>query len=99
MTATDRGSTGKSPYTFRDIDAAIAHLEQVLGAEGADSLFSRTYWRGRVLQALATPGLLPNQQQRLQRLLESIDAFRPEVPVSSPEQSMSLANRQRGSHT
>jgi hypothetical protein len=75
MTATNRNSTGISPYTFRNIDPAISHLEQVLGAEGADSLFSRTYWRGRVLQARATPGLLPNQQQRLQRLLESIDSL------------------------
>jgi hypothetical protein len=77
MTATNRNSTGISPYTFRDIDPAIAHLEQVLGAEGADSLLSRTYWRGRVFQALATPGLLPNQQQRLQRLLKSIDSSLP----------------------
>ncbi|MFP3566631.1 hypothetical protein [Paraburkholderia sp. SIMBA_030] len=75
MTATNRTSTGISPYTFRDIDPAIAHLERVLRAEGADSLFSRTYWRERVLQAGATPGLLPNQQQRLQRLLESIDSL------------------------
>ncbi|MFM0498004.1 hypothetical protein PQQ88_33225 [Paraburkholderia caledonica] len=75
MTATNRNSTGISPYTFRDIDPAIAHLEQVLGAEGADSLFSRTYLRGRVLQALGAPGLLPKQQQRLQRLLESIDSL------------------------
>jgi hypothetical protein len=75
MTATNRNLTGISPYTFCNIDPAIAHLEHVLGAEGADSLFSRTYWRGRVLQASATPGLLPNQQQRLQRLLESIDSL------------------------
>ncbi|MBC8742914.1 hypothetical protein F6X40_41360 [Paraburkholderia sp. UCT31] len=88
MTFTDRNPMGVSPYTFRNIDPAIGHLEQVLGAEGAESLFSRTYWRGRVLQALATQGLSPNQQQRLQRLLESIDAFQPEISVSSPEQSM-----------
>jgi hypothetical protein len=75
MTATNRSSTGISPYTLRDIDPAIAHLEQVLGAEGAHALFSRIYWRGRVLQASATPGLLPNQQQRLQRLLENIDSL------------------------
>ncbi|MGF6923119.1 hypothetical protein OKW41_009222 [Paraburkholderia sp. UCT70] len=88
MTFTDRDPTGISPYTFRNIAPAIGHLEQVLGAEGAQSLFTRTYWRGRVLQALATQGLTPNQQQRLQRLLESIDAFQPEISVSSSEQSI-----------
>ncbi|BCZ84601.1 hypothetical protein [Paraburkholderia terrae] len=65
----------QSPYTFRDIDAAIAHLEAVLAADGANSLFSRTYWRKRVLQASATTGLAPKQQQRLHRLLERIDTF------------------------
>ncbi|MBB5503276.1 hypothetical protein [Paraburkholderia sp. MM5384-R2] len=89
MTFTDRNPTGVSAYTFRNIDPATDHLEQVLGAQGAESLFTRTYWRGRVLQALATQGLSPNQQQRLQRLLESIDAFPPEISVSSPEQAMS----------
>ncbi|MBC8752293.1 hypothetical protein OKW43_005684 [Paraburkholderia sp. WC7.3g] len=88
MTFTDRNPTGISPYTFRNIAPAIGHLEQVLGAEGAQSLFTRTYWRRRVLQALATQGLSPNQQQRLQRLLESIDAFPPEISVSSSELSM-----------
>ncbi|SEI26303.1 hypothetical protein [Paraburkholderia hospita] len=64
-----------SPYTFRDIDAAIAHLETVLDTDGASSLFSRTYWRDRVLQASSTTGLAPKQQQRLHRLLERIDTF------------------------
>ncbi|WP_329959724.1 hypothetical protein [Paraburkholderia translucens] len=67
-------SRDPSPYTFHNIDPAIAHLEQALGAQGAESLFSRTYWRRRVLQALATTGLLPSQQQRLQKLLDAIDA-------------------------
>jgi hypothetical protein len=41
----------------------------------------KIYRRGRVLQALAKPGLLPNQQQRLQRLLESIaPPCLPEIP-------------------
>lgn len=63
-----------SAHTVGDIDAAIAHLESVLCAEGASSLFSRTYWRERVVQASATFGLAPSQQQRLDRLLERIDA-------------------------
>ena len=88
MTFTDRNPRAISPYTFRNIDAAIGHLEQTLGVEGAQSVLSRTYWRGRVLQALATQGLSPRQRQRLERLLESIDAFQPEMSAFSSEQSM-----------
>ncbi|SOF01834.1 hypothetical protein SAMN05446635_9950 [Burkholderia sp. OK233] len=58
-----------SPYTLQNVDAAIADIEQVLCAEGADSLFVQAYWRGRALQAYATPGLAPTQRERLQRLL------------------------------
>jgi hypothetical protein len=61
-----------SPYTLKNVDAAITHLEWVLSSEGADSLFARTYWRGRVLQVVATPGLMRTQQERLQRLLDRI---------------------------
>ncbi|MFL9906870.1 hypothetical protein P0D84_11095 [Paraburkholderia sp. RL17-337-BIB-A] len=59
-----------SPYTPHNLDFAITHLEQVLCAEGADSLFAQAYWRGRVLQAYATPGVMETQQERLQRLLD-----------------------------
>jgi hypothetical protein len=56
----------------QNLDTAITHLERVLCAEGADSLFAQTYWRGRVLQAYATPGLLRRQRERLQRLLDRL---------------------------
>jgi hypothetical protein len=88
MNLTDRNPRAISPYTSHSIDAAIDHLEQVLGAEGAKSLFTRTYWRGRLLEALATQGLSFKQEQRLRRLLKSIDAFPPGIPASSPGQSM-----------
>jgi hypothetical protein len=64
--------TGTPSYSVGHLDSAISHLEQVLNLEGANSLFSQTYWRGRVVQALATPGLAPCQHSRLQRLLERI---------------------------
>jgi hypothetical protein len=54
------------------LDSAIEDLEQVLSLEGANSLFSQTYWRGRVVQALSTPGLAPCQHSRLQCLLDRI---------------------------
>lgn len=61
-----------SPYTLNNVDAAITHLERVLSSEDADSLFAQTYWRSRVLQVRATPGLMRTQQERLQRLLDRI---------------------------
>ena len=70
-TATNAGA-GASPYTPQNLDIAIAHLERVLCAEGADSLFAQAYWRGRVLQAYATRGLMHTQQERLQRLLDRL---------------------------
>lgn len=63
-----------SPYTCRDIDAAIAHLEAVLVSEGANRVFSRTYWRRRVLEAFATFGIAESQKQRLAHLLKRVDA-------------------------
>jgi hypothetical protein len=67
-----RGVAGASPYTLQNVDIAIKHLERVLCTEGADSLFAQAYWRGRVLQAFATRGLMPAQQERLQRLLDRL---------------------------
>ena len=61
-----------SPYTPQNVDVAITHLERVLCSEGADSLFAQAYWRGRVLQAYATRGLMQTQQERLQRLLDRV---------------------------
>jgi len=75
MTPGNSKAGNRSPYTFHDIDAAIAHLEAVLDKEGASSLFSRAYWRERVLQASSTTGLAPKQQQRLHRLLARIETF------------------------
>jgi hypothetical protein len=74
MTDEDGNTGRKSPYTLQNIESAIVHLEQVFGANGTDWLFSRTYWRRRVLQALATRGLVPVQAERLQTLLDRIPA-------------------------
>lgn len=71
----------ESPYTNRSAEDAIAHLERILSADGADSLFNRTYWRGRVQQLISTPGLTPQQRVRLERLLESLP---PPVPREDP---------------
>jgi hypothetical protein len=65
------------PYTPQTLDIAITHLERVLCAEGVDSLFAQGYWRRRVLQAYATRGLMPRQQERLQRLLDRLAGASP----------------------
>ncbi|TDG09800.1 hypothetical protein E1N52_04565 [Paraburkholderia guartelaensis] len=62
----------ESPYTPHTAEAAIAHLERVLSAAGADSLFSQAYWRARIEQVSATKGLTPLQRARLVRLLTSL---------------------------
>lgn len=62
----------ESPYTPQTAEDAISHLERILSADGAESLFSRTYWRARVQQVSATRGLTPAQQARLLRLLKSL---------------------------
>ncbi|MGF6265827.1 hypothetical protein OKW49_006820 [Paraburkholderia youngii] len=63
MTYLNKGlADGKSPYTRLTDDAAIAHLELILSADGADSLFSRTYWRACVEQVNTAAGLRSNWQ-------------------------------------
>ena len=66
----ERDATITSPYTTRNVDAAIVHLERVLSAEGANSLFGQTYWRTRVRQVSATRGLHREQRARLERLMK-----------------------------
>jgi len=66
----ERHATITSPYTLRNVDAAIGHLERVLSAEGANSLFGQTYWRTRVQQVRATRGLQREQRARLERLMK-----------------------------
>ncbi|WP_442859581.1 hypothetical protein [Burkholderia sp. 8Y] len=67
---TQRGNPMTSPYTAHNVDAAIVHLERVLSAEGANSLFGQTYWRKRVQQVSATRGLQRDQRIRLERLMK-----------------------------
>jgi hypothetical protein len=72
---TGKNVTGRSPYTIHNIDVAINHLERILSGEALDAVFSRTYWRGRIVQALSTPGIASSQQERLRRMLDRLTAF------------------------
>lgn len=86
MKIATQGGAGASPYTPQTVDIAIAHLERVLCAEGAESWFAQAYWRGRILQAYATWGLMRTQQERLQRLLDRLESaptdFKPRTQVA-----------------
>lgn len=57
-----------SPYTAKNIDDAIAHLERVLAIDGAMRVLGQRYWQTRLLQVGATPGLTPGQRARVARL-------------------------------
>jgi hypothetical protein len=59
-------STGHSP---RDADAEIAHLEEALAADGAHSIFAQSFWRRRLYELHATPGLGIPQRIKLEKLL------------------------------
>jgi hypothetical protein len=61
-----------SPYTIKNLDDAIAHLEAAIDADFMKSVFGPLYWYGRVLQVGSTPGIMHTQSCRLQRLLDRI---------------------------
>jgi hypothetical protein len=61
-----------SPYTIKNLDHAIAHLEKAIRYDCANPVFGRAYWQARVQQACLTPSIIPSQLSRLQRLLAAI---------------------------
>ncbi|MBK5169458.1 hypothetical protein [Paraburkholderia domus] len=61
-----------SPYTIKNLDDAIAHLEAAIGADHRKSLFGPRYWYSRVLQVGSTPGIMQAQSRRLKRLLDRL---------------------------
>ena len=66
-------SHDKLEYVLR-IDGKIKHLEAVLRARGGKELiFARDHWKQRIEQARSTPGLLPAQKKRLDKLLKRLE--------------------------
>jgi hypothetical protein len=51
------GLTALNRRSLRNADAEIAHLEKALTAGGAHSIFAQTYWRRRLHEIHAMPGL------------------------------------------
>lgn len=58
-----------SPYTIKNLDAAIAHLEHAIRADCTQPVFGKPYWHARVRQASLTPTITPSQLRRLKVLL------------------------------
>jgi hypothetical protein len=71
-----------SPYTVQNLDAAITHLERVL-CDDSLVIFGATYWRARIREAEATPGLLHVQRQRLHVLLERFPGGPPDTAANT----------------
>ena len=63
-----------SPYTIKNLDAAISHLEQAVRFDCTTPVFGPGYWHARVRQACLTPSITPAQLRRLQRLLAILTA-------------------------
>jgi hypothetical protein len=59
-----------SPYTGKNVDDAIAHLERVLSVPGATCVLGRDYWHTRVTELFACPALAPIQKARISRLAQ-----------------------------
>ncbi len=68
------GPRNASPYTARNLDAAIAHLELAIEADREAAVFGPHYWLERVRQAGATPGIVIAQTRRLERLAQHLIA-------------------------
>jgi hypothetical protein len=60
--------TAVSPYTAKNIDQALSHLEFVLAVSEVTAVLGMQYWRARVAQIGATSGLTPGQRARMARL-------------------------------
>ena len=85
-----------SPYTIRNLDAAIAHLERVTAHDNAFTIFGAVYWRMRIYEAQATPGVMHPQLLRLRALLERIDgAYAPAAAVQSAPGAPALRQMMR----
>ncbi|MFD1554841.1 hypothetical protein ACFSHT_04245 [Paraburkholderia silviterrae] len=66
------GAQEESPYTAKNLDGAITHLEIVVAVDDNIAVFGRRYWLDRVKRIASTPQIVPAQAQRLRHLLDQI---------------------------
>ncbi|MFM0703592.1 hypothetical protein [Paraburkholderia sediminicola] len=71
-----------SPYTIKNLDAAIVHLEITIAAERKTPVLGANYWRSRMQEVRSTPDILPAQLRRLQHLLVRLKDLPPEMTTS-----------------
>lgn len=62
----------ESPYTAKNLDSAITHLEYAVAIDGNIAVFGRSYWLDRARQIATTSQILPAQSRRLQSLLDRL---------------------------
>ncbi|MCP3711072.1 hypothetical protein M3I54_29535 [Paraburkholderia sp. CNPSo 3274] len=63
------GARGESPYTAKNLDGAITHLELAIAFDDNIAVFGRRYWLDRVQRIASTPEIMPAQARRLGHLL------------------------------
>lgn len=66
------GARGQSPYTAKNLDDAITHLEIAVAVDDNIDVFGRRYWLARVQRIASTPEIMPAQARRLRHLLDRL---------------------------
>ncbi|WP_227747221.1 hypothetical protein [Paraburkholderia franconis] len=67
------GLSASNRHALRNADAEISNLEKALAADGTHSLFAQTYWRRRLYEIHALPGLGIPQRIKLEKLLSILE--------------------------
>ncbi|MGF6635513.1 hypothetical protein OKW35_000951 [Paraburkholderia sp. MM5477-R1] len=67
------GLSASNRHALRHADAEISNLEKALAADGTHSIFAQTYWRRRLHEIHATPGLGLAQRIKLEKLLSILE--------------------------
>jgi hypothetical protein len=67
------GVYASNRHALRSADTEISHREKALAADGAHSIIGQTYWRRRLYELHATPGLGIPQRIKLEKLLDLLE--------------------------
>ncbi|WP_052409405.1 hypothetical protein [Paraburkholderia oxyphila] len=62
----------ENPYTAKNLDGAITHLEIAVAVDDNIAVFGRRYWLDRVERMASTPQIVPAQARRLRYLLDQL---------------------------
>lgn len=66
------GAQGENPYSAKNLDDAITHVEIAVAFDDNIAVFGRRYWLERVQRMASTPLIVPAQVRRLQNLLDQL---------------------------